>query len=144
MEKEGIILLAEDDDGHFSLIKKNLERAGIRNEVIRFTDGQQVLDFLLGSGQKNARQLDRKYLLLLDIRMPKINGVEVLEQIKQDDELKKIPVIILTTSEDLHEIKKCHDLGVSVYIVKPTDYDDFGDAIQKIGLFLSVVKIPSV
>ena len=144
MEIEAIVLVAEDDDGHFVLIKKNLERAGIRNEIIRFSDGQQVLDFLFGKSVDPKRLPDKQYLLLLDIRMPKIDGVGVLEKIKQDQTLKKIPVIIFTTSEDSAEIEKCHNLGVSVYVVKPTDYDDFGDAIQKIGLFLSVVKIPKI
>ncbi|MBC8481234.1 MAG: response regulator [Planctomycetes bacterium] len=144
MDKETLLLVAEDDDGHFSLIKRNLERAGIRNELVRFKDGQEVLDYLFGQDGVKSSGRARKYLLLLDIKMPKIDGITVLERIRQDEDMKKMPVIIVTTSDQSPEIDRCHELGTSVYVVKPTDYEDFGDAIQKIGLFLSVVRIPKI
>jgi len=141
MNKEVVILIAEDDPGHASLIKKNLKRAGISNNILHFTDGQQVLDFVF----QNKSEIDfksRSYLLLLDIRMPKVDGVEVLRQIKEDNELKKIPVIMITTTDDPKEVNACHKLGCSTYIVKPIDYEQFIRAIRQLGLFLSVVEIP--
>jgi CheY-like chemotaxis protein len=144
MNKEGVILIAEDDEGHFELIKRTLQRAGVCNEILRFADGQETLDFLFIKGDGPKREPDREYLLLLDIRMPKIDGIEVLEKIKQDPNLKKIPVVMLTTTDDPVTIERCHDLGCSVYIVKPVEYEDFTDAVHKIGLFLSVVEIPQL
>lgn len=141
MKKEVVILIAEDDPGHASLIKKNLKRAGISNKIIHFTDGQQVLDFILQNKTEDEFKLI-SYLLLLDIRMPKVDGVEVLRQIKQDQELKKIPVIMITTTDDPKEVNACHKLGCSTYIVKPIDYEQFIRAIRQLGLFLSVVEVP--
>lgn len=141
MKKEVVILIAEDDPGHASLIKKNLKRAGISNKIIHFTDGQQVLDFILQSRDDNDLEF-KSYLLLLDIRMPKVDGVEVLRQVKQEKELKKIPVIMITTTDDPKEVNACHKLGCSTYIVKPIDYEQFIRAIRQLGLFLSVVEVP--
>ncbi len=144
MNKEGVILIAEDDEGHFELIKRTLQRAGVCNEILRLADGQETLDFLFIKGDGPKREPNKEYLLLLDIRMPKIDGVEVLEKLKQDSELKKIPVIMLTTTDDPITIERCHGFGCSVYIVKPVEYEDFTDAVRKIGLFLSVVEIPQI
>jgi CheY-like chemotaxis protein len=144
MKKEGVILIAEDDEGHFELIKRSLQRAGVCNQILRFADGQETLDFLFVRGDGPKRESDKEYLLLLDIRMPKIDGVEVLEKVKQDPELKKIPVIMLTTTGDPRMIERCHKLGCSVYIVKPVEYQDFADAVRKVGLLLSVVEVPQI
>lgn len=144
MKKEGVILIAEDDEGHFELIKRSLQRAGVCNEILRFADGQETLDFLFVRGDGPKREADKEYLLLLDIRMPKIDGVEVLEKLKVDPELKKIPVIMLTTTDDPRTVERCHKLGCSVYIVKPVEYQDFADAVRKVGLLLSVVEIPQI
>ena len=144
MKKEGVILIAEDDEGHFELIKRSLQRAGVCNQILRFADGQETLDFLFVRGDGPKRESDKEYLLLLDIRMPKIDGVEVLEEVKNDPELKKIPVIMLTTTDDPRTVERCHKLGCSVYIVKPVEYQDFADAVRKVGLLLSVVEIPQI
>ena len=146
MKEEVTILIAEDDDGHFSLIKKNLQRSGICNEIIRFTDGQQALDYIFPEKQeiRAGRKPSHEYLLLLDIRMPKVDGVAVLNRIRQDEEFKKMPVIMLTTTDDPREIERCHSLGCSVYVVKPVEYESFIEAIRKVGLFLSVVEVPKV
>ncbi len=144
MKKEGVILIAEDDEGHFELIKRSLQRAGVCNQILRFADGQETLDFLFVRGDGPKRESDKEYLLLLDIRMPKIDGVEVLEEVKKDPELKKIPVIMLTTTDDPRTVERCHKLGCSVYIVKPVEYQDFADAVRKVGLLLSVVEIPQI
>jgi CheY-like chemotaxis protein len=142
MNAEVKVLIAEDDEGHAILIKKNLKRAGITNEIIHFKDGQEVIDFLFFKGSGPHRVSGVPYLLLLDIRMPKIDGVEVLRQIKEDDELRKMPVTMITTTDDPREVNKCHELGCSNYITKPIDYENFIETTRKLGLFLSVVKIP--
>ncbi len=143
MTDDVIILIAEDDDGHFSLIRKNLMRAGVANEIVRFCNGQETLDFLFGNDGKVVE--DRSaYVLILDIRMPKIDGLKVLERMRQDERLRRIPVIILTTAADPAEVERCHRLGCSIYIVKPVEYDDFVDAIRKVGSFLSIVSVPRI
>ena len=144
MKEEVVVLIVEDDDGHARLIEKNLRRAGITNEMLRFADGQQILDFLFRRGEGRQREDCAPYLLLLDIRIPKIEGVEVLRQIKQDEELRKIPVIMLTTTDDPLEVDACHRLGCSHYIVKPVEYDKFSAALGQLGLFLKIVQVPQI
>lgn len=145
MKKEDVILIAEDDKSHFELIRKNLLRAGVCNKMLCLADGQEILNFLFdmdkgGKGEYN----NKEYILLLDLSIPRVDGVEVLEKIKQDTKLKRIPVIILTAADDPDIIERCHNLGCSTYIVKPTKYEDFEETIQKIGHFLSVVEITSI
>jgi CheY-like chemotaxis protein len=142
MDEEITILLAEDDDGHAALIQKNLKRAGLRNGFIRFRDGQETLDFLRCEGPEPHLQAGKAYLLLLDIRMPKVDGVEVLRIVKSTPGLRKIPVTMITTTDDPREVERCHDLGCSNYVTKPIDYDKFVTAIRQLGLFLKVVRIP--
>jgi len=144
MKKEIHIIIAEDDDGHATLIKKNLRRAGIENNIIRFADGQQVLDFLYMKGDGPHRIHGDPYLLLLDIRMPKVDGLEVLRQLKADKELRKIPVIMVTTTDDPREVEHCHMLGCSNYITKPVDSEKFVKAIRQLGLFLMIVQVPAI
>lgn len=144
MTKEVVILIADDDAGHTRLIEKNLSRAGLHNPTQRFENGQQVVDFFFGKGEGPRYKPDMAYLLLLDIRMPKVDGVEVLRQIKQDAVLRKIPVIMLTTTDDPREVARCHQLGCNSYIVKPVDYDKFGEAIKNLGLYISLVEVPEI
>jgi CheY-like chemotaxis protein len=142
--REVIILVAEDDAGHARLIEKNLTRAGLRNPIVRFDNGQTVLDFLFRRGSGQQRAAEMPYLLLLDIRMPQVDGIEVLRQLKQDPELRKIPVIILTTTDDPREVERCHAIGCASYIVKPVDYDKFAEAIKGLGLYISLVQVPEI
>ena len=144
MKKEVVIILAEDDEGHAALIKKNLKRTGISNPIIHFKNGQETLHFLLMKGEKPHIEPGKAYLLILDIRMPKVNGYDVLREIKQDNELRKMPVIILTTTDDAREVENCYKSGCSNYITKPVDYDKFVKAIKQLGLFLLVVEIPVI
>jgi CheY-like chemotaxis protein len=144
MNKEITILLAEDDMGHATLIKRNLKRAGISNEIIHFKDGEEALNFLFRRTQGPGLAHGKPYLLLLDIRMPKVDGVEVLRQVKEDRELKKMPVIMLTTTDDPREVERCHMLGCSSYIAKPVNYAKFVEAVRQLGLFLAVVEIPTI
>ncbi|WP_202976766.1 response regulator [Candidatus Oscillochloris fontis] len=144
MTDEVIILIAEDDAGHATLIQKNLRRAGLRNQIIHFLNGQEILDFLFRTGNGPQRDAGRSYLLVLDIRMPKVDGVEVLRRIKADPDLRKLPVTMLTTTEDPNEIERCHMLGCSNYVTKPVDYNKFIEAIRQLGLFFTIVQVPSI
>jgi len=142
-ESEVVILIADDDEGHVRLIEKNLRRAALGNRIERFQDGQELLDFLFC---RSSRVCDKgtPYLLLLDIRMPKVDGLEVLRQLKEDPELKKVPVIMLTTTDDPREVERCHMLGCSNYIVKPVDYESYAAAVKKLGQFIMLVKVPDL
>lgn len=142
-KREVVILVADDDAGHARLIEKNLRRAALGNRIERFEDGQKVLDFLFCRGDRK-REKEVPYLLLLDIRMPKVDGVEVLRQLKQDPELRKIPVIMLTTTDDPREVERCHEFGCSNYVVKPVEYDHFADVISKMGSFITLVQVPEI
>lgn len=144
MRGEVNIIIVEDDPGHATLIKKNLARAGLTNPILSFKDGEEVLDFLFSRGNGPHRETNKAYLMLLDIRMPKVDGVEVLRQVKQHSELKKMPVIMLTTTDDPREVENCHQLGCSNFIVKPVDYERFIDSIRQLGLFLTIVEVPSI
>lgn len=144
MTEEVVIIIAEDDAGHARLIQKNLGRVGLHNPVQFFENGQDVLDFLFRRGPGPHRKIDTAYLLMLDIRMPKVDGVEALRQIKEDPSLRKLPVIMLTTTDDPREIERCHLLGCNSYIVKPVDYDKFAEAIKQLGMFVSLVQVPEI
>ncbi len=133
------ILLAEDDAGHSLLVQECFKRAGVNNLVIRFKDGQETWDFL--SGAKAGLEPGKSYLLLLDIRMPRLDGTEVLRRVKADPALKTIPVIILTTTDDPREIRFCYELGCNNYLTKPVEFDKFAELIKRLGLFLMIVKI---
>lgn len=146
MKEDAVILIAEDDSGHFALVKKNLWRSCVRNDILHFKDGQEVLDFLFMEGQGPHRKPDVPYLLLLDIRMPKVDGVEVLTKIKQDPDLRSMPTVMLTTTDAPEEVQRCSDLGCNFYIVKPANYNDFMSCVEQIGGFLSLpgVKLPKI
>jgi len=144
MNSEVTILIAEDDPGHSTLIQRNLRRSGLGNEMIVFDDGAPLLDFLFGEGDTPHLANGKPYLLLLDIRMPRVDGVEVLRRIKADPKLRRMPVIMLTTTDDPSEVERCHTLGCSSYITKPVDYDRFVEAIRQLGLYLSVVQVPRI
>jgi CheY-like chemotaxis protein len=137
-----LIVLVEDDDGHANLVERNLKRAGIANGIHRLRDGQEALDFVHGAGAFAGRNLSKPMLLLLDIKMPRVDGVEVLRQLKSDSKTALVPVIMLTTTDDPREIQRCYELGCSVYITKPVDYQAFVEAINRLGLFLQVVRVP--
>lgn len=143
MKQEVVVLIAEDDEAHVTLVQRNLRRAGVSNEQMVFRDGQEVLDFLFRRGERQ-RVPGTAYLLLLDIKMPRVDGIEVLRQVKADEELRKLPVIMITTTDDPREVERCHALGCSSYVTKPVDYAKFVQAIRSLGLFLLVVEIPEL
>jgi CheY-like chemotaxis protein len=144
MKNAPTILIVDDDEGHAILIRQNLQMAGLNNRMEHFRDGQAVLDFFFERDGRTARSLDGTYLVLLDIRMPKVDGTEVLRRIKAHPELKKLPVIMLTTTDDSREVERCHQLGCNEYIQKPVDYDRFAEAIQRLGLFVLLLLVPPV
>jgi CheY-like chemotaxis protein len=132
------IILVEDDDGHATLVERNLRRSGLDNGFIRLKDGQEALDFLLGPESPRRES----YVLLLDIKMPRVDGVEVLKRLKADPWTATLPVIMLTTTDDPREIERCYQLGCNVYVTKPVEYEQFIDAVKRLGFFLQVVKLP--
>lgn len=138
MNAQPTILIVDDDEGHAILIRENLEAAGLSNRIRHFRDGQAILDFFF----KDRPAPGDAFLVLLDIRMPKIDGIEVLRRIKADPGLRKLPVIMLTTTDDSREIVRCHDLGCNVYMQKPVDYDRFSEAIRRLGGFVPFLQIP--
>ena len=131
------ILLVEDDPGHARLIEKNLRRANVADDVTVLHDGQQAVDCLFSKGEYAGMEAPTPVLVLLDLNMPVLDGHQVLKRTKSDARTKHIPVIILTTTEDRREVERCYDLGCNVYVIKPVAYEQFCEAIRKIGLFLS-------
>ncbi len=140
--KEVTIVMIEDDEGHARLIEKNVRRAGVNNEIVPFTNGTGALDFILGADRSGEVSRDRYLLVLLDLNLPDMSGIDILEKIKGNDHTKRLPVVILTTTDDEREIQRCYDLGANVYITKPVDYDNFAHAIRQLGLFFAVIQIP--
>ena len=136
------ILLVEDDPGHARLIEKNLRRANIANEIITLDDGQKAVDYLLKEEGYREDRHSTPLLILLDLNLPVLDGYQVLKIIKQDERTRSIPVAVLTTTDNPQEITRCYALGCNVYITKPVDYGQFSEAIRKLGLFLSIVKVP--
>ena len=108
-----VILLAEDDDGHAQLILRNLKRAGVANEIVRVRDGQEALDFVRSQGAFADRPSNGPLLLLLDINMPRVDGIGVLQALKTDPLTAQMPVIMLTTTDDPREVERCYQLGCS-------------------------------
>ena len=134
------IVMIEDDDGHARLIERNIRRAGVNNEIVPFVNGTDALKFLFDP-QKNVAS--RHLLILLDLNLPDMTGIDILQKIKADQHTKRSPVVVLTTTDDEREIQRCYDLGANVYITKPVNYDGFANAIRQLGLFFSVMQVPS-
>ncbi len=137
------IVLIEDDPGHAILIEKNLRRAGLINPITLIRDGATALDFLLPPENSGRPQAPPQMLVLLDLNLPVIDGYTVLKRLKKDERTRRIPVVVLTTTDNPQEIERCHDLGCNMYITKPVVYDQFSDVLKKLRIFLTVVKIPT-
>ena len=144
MRTDAIILIAEDDEEHFSLIKRKLFYSGVNNQILRFADTRQTLDFLKQLKDPNFPQSRHPCLLILDIFMPKLDGVEVLAFMKSDSLLKKIPVVVLSTVSDQQVINRCQDYGCDMFIAKPFEYTKVVETIERISRFLSIIETPSV
>jgi DNA-binding response OmpR family regulator len=136
------IIMIEDDEGHARLIERNIRRSGVNNEIIPFTNGTDALHYLLGDDGSGLVHKGKALLVLLDLNLPDMTGIDILRQVKENDYLKAAPVVVLTTTDDAHEIKRCYELGCNVYITKPVNYDSFANAIRQLGLFFSVIQVP--
>ena len=134
------IVMIEDDEGHARLIEKNIRRAGISNDLTHFLDGNSALEYLFNAPDGPA--LNGPALVLLDLNLPDMSGTDILAKIKGHEKLHRVPVVVLTTTDDKVEIQRCYDLGCNVYITKPVNYESFADAIRQLGLFLSVMQVP--
>ena len=136
------ILLVEDDAGHARLIEKNLRRANLNNDLVVLSDGLLALDYVFRQGEFKDRDHTQALLILLDLNLPVLDGYQVLKRLKSEEQTKKIPIVILTTTDDPREVARCYELGCNVYVTKPVEYAEFSEAIRQLGLFLAVVTIP--
>jgi CheY-like chemotaxis protein len=135
--------MIEDDEGHARLIERNIRRAGVNNEIIPFSNGTEALSYLLGADGSGVVSAHRSLLILLDLNLPDMTGVDILAKVKANTHLRRSPVIVLTTTDDQREIQRCYDLGANVYITKPVNYEAFANAIRQLGLFLAVMQVPA-
>ena len=142
MTQPAIIAMVEDDEGHARLIEKNLRRAGLNNEIVPLADGANAITFLFGSDGSGLVNKGRSLLVLLDLNLPDMFGIDILKRLKENEHLRVSPVVVLTTTDDESEIQRCYDLGCNIYITKPVDYEKFANAIQQFGLFMYVMQVP--
>ena len=147
MEKlnEVEILLVEDNPYDAELTLRALQKRGLANKLLTFPDGVEALDFLFGTGEYVGRNLmPRPKVIFLDLKLPRVNGLEVLEKIKADERTKTIPVVVLTSSQEESDIVKSYNLGVNSYMVKPVDFDKFLHVVEELGLYwLLLNKVPN-
>jgi len=136
------IIMVEDDEGHARLIERNIRRSGVNNEIIPFSNGTDAVDYLFGTDGSGLKHKGKALLILLDLNLPDMTGIDILRRVKENNYLKSAPVVILTTTDDSQEIKRCYELGCNVYITKPVNYESFANAIRQLGLFFSVIQVP--
>ncbi len=143
MDNSGLtLLLVDDDPAHSTLIKRNLLKCGVNNEIVLLNSGQQLLDFLFAEGSYKNRNKPDKVIILLDINMPGISGTEILKHLKAGELTRKIPIFMLTTTDDPAEIDECFRLGCNAYLIKPVEHKEFASTIQQLGHFLIQNQIP--
>jgi CheY-like chemotaxis protein len=142
MNNLGRILMVEDDPKDVELTLTALEEYNLANEVVVTRDGQEALDYLLRRGQYSNRSYENPAVILLDLKLPKVDGLEVLQQIKADERLKMVPVIVLTSSHQEKDVMRSYKLGVNAYVVKPVDFHAFVNAIKELGVFWAVINEP--
>jgi CheY-like chemotaxis protein len=138
------ILIVDDDEGHVELVRRNLRRIAVSNPILALHEGASALDYAFRRGEFAERAAEDP-LILLDINMPgTVNGVEVLRQIKSSPITQKMPIIMLSTTDDPREIARCYELGCSVYITKPVDATQFIEAIKRLGFFLQIIRLAKI
>jgi CheY-like chemotaxis protein len=142
MSTLGRILLVEDDPKDVELTLTALEEYNLANEVVVAADGEEALDYLYGRGKFKARSNDNPAVMLLDLKLPKVDGLEVLKQIKSDEKFKMIPVVVLTSSHEEKDMVASYRLGVNAYVVKPVDFHEFVNAIRELGVFWAIINEP--
>lgn len=138
------IVMVEDDEGHARLIDRNIRRSGVNNDIIPFTTGTEAVNYLFGADGTANQHKGQALLILLDLNLPDMTGIDILKRVKDNATLKSAPVVVLTTTDDAQEIKRCYELGCNVYITKPVNYENFANAIRQLGLFFSVIQVPPV
>ena len=136
------IIMIEDDEGHARLIERNIRRSGVNNEILPFSNGTDAVNYLFGKNGNGQERRGEALLILLDLNLPDMTGIEILRRVKENKYLKCAPVVVLTTTDDSQEIKRCYELGCNVYITKPVNYESFANAIRQLGLFFSVIQVP--
>ena len=136
------ILLAEDNVNDVELTLAALDHHNLANEVIVARDGEEALDYLYRRGAFKMREEGNPAVMLVDLKMPKVDGMEVLRQVKADPDLKSVPVVVLTSSREDRDLVESYDLGVNAYVVKPVDFHEFIDAVKEVGLFWSIINVP--
>jgi len=135
------IILVEDNADDAALAIRALKKQNLANKLVHLNDGAEALDFIFGTGEYSGRNIENTpKVILLDLKMPKVNGMEVLEKLKSDPLMKDIPVVILTSSGEDPDIQKCYDLGANSYIVKPVDFDNFSKTVVELGLYWVVLN----
>jgi CheY-like chemotaxis protein len=140
---EGLsVLIADDDEGHATLVRRNMKRAGLSAELVHLRDGQEVIDYLYRRGLWSARHSHARLALVLDLNMPRLGGIAVLQRLKSDASLTRIPVFVLTTTDNPLEIDQCYTLGASVCLVKPVAFGAFAEMIQRFAAFLMMAAVP--
>jgi CheY-like chemotaxis protein len=137
------IVMIEDDEGHARLIEKNIRRAGVNNPIAPFANGTEALRYLFGADGSGLVNKGKPLLILLDLNLPDMTGVDILKKVKTNEHLKRVPVVVLTTTDDAVEIQRCYDLGCNVYITKPVNYENFANAIRQLVIFFSVIQVPT-
>ncbi len=137
------IVMIEDDEGHARLIERNIRRAGVTNDIVPLASGHAALEYLLGEDESGSVHSKRALLILLDLNLPDMSGVDILQKIKTNAHIKRSPVVVLTTTDDEREIQRCYDQGANVYITKPVNYESFANAIRQLGLFVAVMQVPA-
>ena len=142
MSELGRILIVEDDPKDVELTLTALEEYNLANEVVVTRDGEEALDYLYCRGNFKMRTSDNPAVLLLDLKLPKVDGLEVLQQIKSNEKLKMIPVVVLTSSREERDMVASYKLGVNAYVVKPVDFHEFVNAIKELGIFWAVINEP--
>jgi CheY-like chemotaxis protein len=142
MSNLGRILLVEDDAKDLELTLTALDEYNLANEVVVARDGQEALDYLYFRGKFASRSRENPAVLLLDLKLPKVNGLEVLQQVKSDEKLRMIPVVVLTSSREEKDMVASYNLGVNAYVVKPVDFHEFVNAIKDLGVFWAVINEP--
>jgi CheY-like chemotaxis protein len=136
------IIMIEDDEGHARLIERNIRRSGVNNQIVPFTNGTDAVGYLFGPDGSGIDRKGQALLILLDLNLPDMTGIDILKRVKENKHLKSTPVVVLTTTDDSQEIKRCYELGCNVYITKPVNYESFANAIRQLGLFFSVIQVP--
>lgn len=137
------ILLVEDNMSDAEMTIRALNKSNLANSLLHVRDGAEALDFIFAQGVYANRQIgDKPKVILLDIKMPKIDGIEVLQKIKGDERTMEIPVVVLTSSNQDPDIKRCYELGVNSYVVKPVEFEDFYKAVADLGLYWLLINQP--